>query len=124
MRKYHCIDYNLFGKRVHDRRSDLNLTQRELAELMDCNESYISKIETGRATPTLDFACLLSQHLKVGLDHLVLNTPIGQEIAEAEYENAKEGLSPNLVMFMNSVQQLAQKFEKDIEESKKSNSRG
>lgn len=115
MRKYHCIDYKLFGKRVNKRRGELGLTQRELAELMDCNESYISKIETGRATPTLNFACLLSQHLKVGLDYLVLNTPAGHEIAVAEYQNNKQELSPNLIMFMNSVQQLAQKLEKDIE---------
>lgn len=109
---------------MHDRRCLLNLTQRRLADLMDCNESYISKIETGHATPTLDFACLLSHHLKVGLDYLVLNTPIGHEIAEKEYENSKESLSPNLVMFMNNVQQLAQKLEKDIEEGTKTNNKG
>lgn len=124
MRKYHCVDYKSLGKRVHDRRCELNLTQRKLAELLDCNESYISKIETGRSTPTLDFLCLIAQHLGVGLDYLVLNSPAGQDLAAAEYQNAKDGLSHNLIMFMNGVQQLAQQLEKNIEENNNSNSKG
>ena len=119
MRKYHYVDYKSFGNQVRHFRSKLNLTQRELSEMTDCNESYISKIETGKAIPTLEFTCLLAQQLNVGIDDLVQNTPIGQMKAEKEYHNKKQQYSPQLLVFMKNIEEAAQLFEKEIKESHK-----
>ena len=48
MRKYNCINYLEFGKRIARQRKRLGLSQRQLAERLDCNESYISKIEKAK----------------------------------------------------------------------------
>lgn len=119
MRKYHCVDYKLFGKQVRNFRLKLKLTQRELSEMMDCNETYISKIETGKAIPTLEFTCLLAQCLNVGIDTLVQNTPKGQKIAEDEYQNNKQQFSSQLLDFLKIIEDAAQSFEKEIKEKHK-----
>lgn len=119
MRKYHCVDYKLFGKQVRNFRLKLKLTQRELSEMMDCNETYISKIETGKAIPTLEFTCLLAQCLNVGIDTLVQNTPKGQKIAEDEYQHNKQQFSSQLLDFLKIIEDAAQSFEKHIKEKHK-----
>ena len=54
MRKYHAINYIILGSRISKRRAELQLSQKQIAEALDCNESYVSKIETGNAHPSLD----------------------------------------------------------------------
>lgn len=119
MRKYHCINYKLFGKQVRTFRVKLKLTQRELSEMMDCNETYISKIENGKAVPTLEFTCLLSQCLNVGIDTLIQNTPVGHKIAENEYQITKKDLSPQLLNFLRIVEDAAKELENEL--NKKNN---
>lgn len=47
------IDYNLIGQRIQKARKNANLTQENLAELMDMSVGYISQIERGSTRPTL-----------------------------------------------------------------------
>lgn len=55
MRKYHCIDYVEFGKRIARQRKRLGISQRQLAERLDCNESYIITSSFNYQTPKMDF---------------------------------------------------------------------
>jgi transcriptional regulator with XRE-family HTH domain len=63
MRKYHTINYSILGARVAKRRNQLNMSQKQVAELLDCNESYISKLENGNANPSLKTLYRLAQGL-------------------------------------------------------------
>lgn len=47
------IDYKLIGKRIQKSRKKRNITQQELAELMDVSVGYISQIERGITKPNL-----------------------------------------------------------------------
>ena len=44
----------LLGKRIKEIRKARKMTQPELAEIIDVDPKYISRLETGTSTPSLD----------------------------------------------------------------------
>ena len=48
------LDYTLIGKRVAARRTQLKLTQAELAEKTELTPKYISNIETSHSIPSIE----------------------------------------------------------------------
>ena len=116
MRKYHCIDYLEFGKRIAQQRKRLGMSQRELAERLDCNESYISKIEKGKSNTTLDFIFLLTKEFGVGIDDLLPYTPANSMIMKTEIQERWERCSPEMIKFLNTIIDAAEQFEKDVEQ--------
>jgi repressor LexA len=56
---------------VRRARRRAKLTQFELARKLGCTDSYIAKIETGKAYPATDFLIRLFQQLKINERHLV-----------------------------------------------------
>lgn len=117
MRKYHCIDYTVFGHRITSRRKELKLSQKMLAEMLDCNESYISKLESGKAKPTLDLTYLLAQKLKVGVDYFLPSTIVGSQIMQSEIQERLCACSPELTQFIYCVLEEAKDFEKSLRNS-------
>ena len=114
MRKYHCIDKTDFGNRSTHRRKELKLSQKVLAEMLDCNESYISKLENGNATPTLDVAYLVAQKLGVGVDYFLPSTISGLQIMQLEIQERLRSCSPELTQFIYRVLEDARSFESDL----------
>ena len=65
------LDYVLIGRRIHDIRKLLHMTQSELAEAVDLTEPYISRIETGVRSGSLDAYVRIAAALGVTVDHLL-----------------------------------------------------
>ena len=65
------VDYLSIGKRVRERREEMDLTQRDLADAIDVSGSFIGYIERAEKVPSLETVALLSQALGVSLDRLV-----------------------------------------------------
>ena len=63
-------DVTSLGETVQKLRKDKNLTQRQLAKLLDFSQPTVSKIETGRQRPNLVFATRFRQ--AYGLDLMEL----------------------------------------------------
>jgi transcriptional regulator with XRE-family HTH domain len=61
-----------FGSRLRQIRSERNLTQRQLAQLVGCETMLISGYERGMGLPKLDTLVALAEALQVGLDYLAL----------------------------------------------------
>jgi DNA-binding XRE family transcriptional regulator len=55
---------SLFGQRVRERRIELGLTQRELADRTGLNRSYIGEIELGRRNITIKNAVKIARALQ------------------------------------------------------------
>ena len=70
----------LLATRLKNRRKELKMSQRELAEGI-CNQGQISRLENGEFTPGADFLYALSKKLKVSIDYF-FNEQIGEEIDE------------------------------------------
>src|SRR3954447_17776902 len=58
----------LLGQMVHDRRSELGLTQAELAERAGMTQPQLSRLESGGATPTVPLLARLAAALEADLD--------------------------------------------------------
>ena len=114
MRKYNCVDYIAFGQRITKRRTELQLSQKEIADKLDCNASYLSKVEHGKAKPTLDFVILLANVLDVGLNYFFPNTNIGADIGKYEFQNKWDQSSPELIKFLSNILECAKQLETDI----------
>ncbi|MFR5709039.1 helix-turn-helix domain-containing protein [Faecalitalea cylindroides] len=65
------IDYKLIGTRIKNRRLELNLTQNQLSQKANISITYVSKIEHGHVTPTLETYALLAEILQTDLSKLI-----------------------------------------------------
>ncbi|MHB8664207.1 MAG: helix-turn-helix domain-containing protein [Acidimicrobiales bacterium] len=61
----------LFGARVRERRTQLGLTQEEMAELAGMHPTYISLVERGLRNPALDNICRIAAALAMNAGDLM-----------------------------------------------------
>lgn len=64
------IDYELIGNKVKLLRIKQNLTQDQLAEMIDITTVYLSRIENGHAKPSLEIYSSLCQALHCDLSYI------------------------------------------------------
>jgi transcriptional regulator with XRE-family HTH domain len=105
------------ARAVRDLRKGRNLSQRQLAGRMQVPRTYISKIENGKAMPTLSSLARLAAALEIDICHLlrdarsrkheetasILNDPFLAELAP--YVAQMDQLQRS--MFLNQVRDLA-----------------
>ena len=60
-----------FGKRVAKQRRLMDLTQDELAKMMNLSTSHIGRMELGKEGPSTDVLIELSQKLNLSIDYLL-----------------------------------------------------
>lgn len=70
------LDYKMIGKRIRSARKDAQMTQDTLALKCDCTSKYISAIESGRKSPSLDLLTQISSALDVTVDSLLVDSPL------------------------------------------------
>lgn len=58
----------LLGQMVHDRRTELGMTQAELAARAGMTQPQLSRLESGGATPTVPLLARLAAALNADLD--------------------------------------------------------
>lgn len=83
------LNYIIIGKNIKEARQKKNLSQAELAELVDLSSGYISFIETGARGVGIEAFINLANALEVSADALfgenlifVRNTPNTDEFAD------------------------------------------
>lgn len=57
---------------IKKRRKELNLTQKDLADRVGINQSYISQVENGFISPSFNYAIAIAKELNINLDDLKL----------------------------------------------------
>ena len=62
--------YKAAGKQIQLLRQRHNLTQKELAEIINSSQNYLSDLETGKKRPSLDYYITIANYFKVSLDQL------------------------------------------------------
>lgn len=73
-----------FGERLYQLRSEKNLSQEQLAELLDVSRQSISKWENDKAYPEMTRLLFLSDYFQVSLDYLMRGTEEKQAPADTE----------------------------------------
>jgi len=59
------------GERIREKREALNLTQEELAKVLEVSPQHISVVEKDKRVPSLSFLTRLAEKLGVSIDYLV-----------------------------------------------------
>ena len=65
------IDYVLLGKNIRKYRTQEELTQEKLGELVGCSDRHIGRVEHGQNVPSLEITAAIARALNVGIDQLV-----------------------------------------------------
>lgn len=64
------LDKKSLGKIIQDKRKELELTQNQLSEATQLSRNYISDIENGRYSPSIDTLARIAIHLGIDLNVL------------------------------------------------------
>ena len=62
---------NMTVNRIRDLREDSDLTQKQIADYLDCDQSLYSKYERGERVLPLDIAVRLAQYYQTSVDYLL-----------------------------------------------------
>lgn len=73
------MDVMKIGAFIKSQRTELNLTQKELAEKIGCTDKAISRWETGKGLPDMSFLIPLSNELNISVNELLLGEKIIRE---------------------------------------------
>lgn len=63
--------FKYLGKRIREERTKYRLTQEQLAEVAEVNESYIGQVERGEKNPSLETLVSIAKSLGVTVDYLL-----------------------------------------------------
>lgn len=68
------------GQRMKELRDENHLSQADIAEICQTNQSTIARMETGKTVPTVKVLVCLADYYKVSMDYLCCRTekPQGQ----------------------------------------------
>ena len=69
-----AVNYIRLGQRLKAIRKNRNLSQKQCADLLDSSASYISYIENGRKSMSLDFFVSVANTLAVSADDLLCDS--------------------------------------------------
>lgn len=84
-------DVNLseIGKRIQNRRKQLNLTQEQIAEKMNVSIQMVSNLERGNKAIRIDNLIKLSQILNVSTDYILTGKETSNDIGELAIQISK-----------------------------------
>ena len=96
-----------FGQRLYELRKTKNISQEELAELLDVSRQSISKWENDKAYPEMTRLLFMSEYFAVSLDYLMRGTEETREDVTGNYKGI------NLLLIWNTfVSNLSGKHRK------------
>ena len=66
------VDYKEVGRRIAYRRKELGLKQRQVNELAELSDKYLSNIETARSIPSIDVLMKICNVLQTTPDYFLI----------------------------------------------------
>lgn len=85
----------LLGNRIRAKRRAAELSQEDVANALECSVSYISKLESGRATCTVQRVMELADLFHCDIAELIAGTNPGSPVyADEEFANLCRKLTP------------------------------
>ncbi len=110
------MDVMKIGAFIKSQRTELNMTQKDLAEKIGCTDKAISRWETGKGLPDMSFIIPLSKELNVSVSELIYGekfTPEGSTnnamIEENHIDETNENISEE-----SSVKEIIKKTDETL----------
>ena len=88
------IDYQSLGKRIRYFREKNGLSQYDFSDKTGISRSYISRIESGESSLSLDYLVLIAKGLNVSIEELLKESLEGTDWKHSEIELILMGCSP------------------------------
>lgn len=107
--------FNNIGNIIKSKRKELKLTQAQLAELINTDVYYISKIETGKKKPGRKFLISLSNVLEIPIDFLLgleSNLILHEHVSDLEIKLQKLS-EKDKEMVLDILEQLIERLSTD-----------
>lgn len=83
------------------------LTQQELALKLDISHSYLSQIESGKRTPTLDTISSVSSEFRIPVSSLMFfSEQLGSDQTESDRER-RQLFGKRLIEFLSKIERAA-----------------
>ena len=94
--EFPVIDYGCIGKRIRSARKRQGISQQALAETIACTPTYISYIESGVRSMSLDTFILITNALDISSDELLIDCLQHSTVAiNAEFARIIADCSPS-----------------------------
>lgn len=109
------MESNYYIKIIKDFRKQKGFTQEKLAELLDYDPTYISRIETEKREPSIEFFIRFSDFSQIPIDYLLCSeAKIGTQIKFDEISQRAFKLSSKDRQFLfDIIDNLLSRFEYD-----------
>lgn len=109
------METDYYRQVIKEYRKEKKLSQEKLAELLDCDTTYISHIETGKRDPSIDFFIRFSNLSGISFDYMFCcETQIGSQIKLNEISERAMRLLPKDRQFTFKIlDDLLDRFEHD-----------
>lgn len=89
------------GRRIHERRKQLRMTQDELAELIDTTPQMVSSAELGKKALRPENLFKISRALGVSADYILSGTMADQDIQDLQ--SLLHSLSPEQLLIVDEI---------------------
>lgn len=110
------IDLKLMGKRIADKRKKKNLTQDVFSEQLGISVQYLSRIECGRANPTLKNIVKIANCLECSVDELLCDSIVADSaIITSETSDLFSDCSHEEILLLSKLFKILHDFMKDTQ---------
>ncbi len=100
------------GKRIKNRRLELNLTQSDIKQKTGISTGNLSDIERGRSAPSASALCELSYVLECSVDYILFGK--SRNTDKSKFSDIHEQLTPLQELILSSVSELSQYDQEEI----------
>lgn len=106
-----ALDYDSIGKRIKRYRMDKKMSQEDLGEIIHATPVYLSYIENGSRSPSLELLVMIANALDVSADDLLTDnlkhssSPVGTEIHDLllDCNNDEKAILTKTVKFLKAT---------------------
>lgn len=115
------MDTNKIGSFIKELRNSQNMTQKDLAERINCTDKAISRWETGRGVPEVSLLMPLSKTLGVSVNELLMGERYSAETGEQENRMQEKITVPEIISKTDeTIVSVIMEKDKEIKKQNKS----
>lgn len=104
------FDKKVFGERLRYFRNERNLTLNEFSELADISNTYLSSIESGNHTPTIDVIVSILNALSIDYQTIMGETNSDSSLMESIISYLPD-LDDNDISFISQILKELKKYQ-------------
>ncbi len=90
---YNCLEWRDImdlGNKIKNIRYNNNISQVEMAKVLEINRNYLSRIETNKSLPTAEILTKLAENFNISIDSLLEINLAGKEGVKAKQNKIKK----------------------------------